>query len=56
MPTRKRIDDDGVYTYAYNAERGRVRRTHKSTGDYEEYSWDHRNRLSRVARFARKLG
>jgi YD repeat-containing protein len=40
--------DDGTYTYQYDDEGNRTRKTTKSTGAYVEYQWDHRNRLTRV--------
>jgi YD repeat-containing protein len=40
--------DDGTYTYQYDNEGNRTRKTTKSTGAYVEYEWDHRNRLTRV--------
>jgi len=44
-----RLLEDPLYTYQYDNEGNRIRKTNKSTGDYEEYTWDHRNRLTRVA-------
>ena len=43
-----RLLDDGVYTYAYDDENNRTRRTEKGTGAYQTYVWDHRNRLAEV--------
>jgi RHS repeat-associated protein len=40
---------DGTYTYVYDAEGNRTRRTHIASGDYEVFTWDHRNRLTGVA-------
>ncbi|WP_419193218.1 RHS repeat domain-containing protein [Kolteria novifilia] len=40
--------DDGVYTYAYDDEGNRTSRTEIATGEVTEYTWDHRNRLTRV--------
>ena len=37
---------DGVNTYLYDAEGNRIRRTQISTGNYVEYHYDHRNRLT----------
>jgi RHS repeat-associated protein len=36
---------DGVYNYTYDAEGNRLSKTKISTGEKEEYTWDHRNRL-----------
>ncbi len=36
------------FTYLYDREGNRTRRTKTSDGSYQEYSWDHRNRLTRV--------
>jgi YD repeat-containing protein len=43
-----RILSDGTYTYEYDPEGNRTKRTNTSTGDYTQYEWDHRNRLVRV--------
>src|SRR5690606_27178025 len=37
---------DGTYNYTYDAEGNRTRRTEIATGDYVDYTWDHRNRLT----------
>jgi hypothetical protein len=42
------VYDDGTYTYLYDAEGNATRKTLKSTGAYDEYTWDHRNQLIRV--------
>jgi RHS repeat-associated protein len=39
---------DGTYNYEYDDEGNRTRRTKISDGSYEEYQWDHRNRLTKV--------
>jgi hypothetical protein len=39
---------DGVYTYLYDGEGNRIRRTEISSGNYVEYHYDHRNRLAEV--------
>jgi RHS repeat-associated protein len=44
-----RVTSDGVYTYLYDNEGNRTRRTKISTGAYDEYTWDYRNRLTQVA-------
>jgi RHS repeat-associated protein len=43
-----RLSSDGTYTYQYDAEGNRVRRTRIATGDYTVMTWDHRNRLTQV--------
>ena len=43
-----RLSSDGTYTYEYDAEGNRIRRTEISTGAVTDYEWDHRNRLVRV--------
>jgi uncharacterized protein RhaS with RHS repeats len=40
---------DGEYTYTYDAEGNRLSRS--KTGEYTEYSWDHRNRLTSVTEY-----
>jgi RHS repeat-associated protein len=45
------ILEDAFYTYEYDAEGNRTRRTDKGSGDYIEYEWDHRNRLVEVRVF-----
>jgi RHS repeat-associated protein len=40
--------EDSDYTYAYDDEGNRVVRTDKTTGDYVQYTWDHRNRLTLI--------
>jgi RHS repeat-associated protein len=46
--THNRLLGDGTYSYQYDSEGNRTRRTTVATGDYVEYEWDHRNRLTRV--------
>lgn len=43
-----RVTNDGTYTYQYDNEGNRTRRTKISTGDYELYAWDYRQRLTSV--------
>jgi RHS repeat-associated protein len=43
-----RLISDGVYTYEYDDEGNRTKRTELSTGNVNEYQWDHRNRLTRI--------
>jgi RHS repeat-associated protein len=46
--TNNRTTADGTYTYQYDDEGNRTRRTKNSDSSYEEYAWDHRNRLTKV--------
>ncbi len=46
--TDNKTTSDGTYNYLYDREGNRTRRTLISTGSYEEYTWDHRNRLTGV--------
>jgi hypothetical protein len=46
-----RMMSDGVYNYQYDDEGNRTRRTNITTGDYTEYEWDHRNRLTNVTEY-----
>jgi RHS repeat-associated protein len=43
-----RLKDDGTYTYLYDKEGNRTRKTAKVGGAYTVYTWDHRNRLLSV--------
>ncbi|SMP52660.1 RHS repeat-associated core domain-containing protein, partial [Neorhodopirellula lusitana] len=43
-----RLLSDGTYNYEYDKEGNQIRRTEIATGDYREFVWDHRNRLSAV--------
>jgi RHS repeat-associated protein len=43
-----RLLADGRYTYEYDDEGNRVRRTETATGEVTDYEWDYRNRLTRV--------
>ena len=42
---------DGTYDYEYDNEGSRTKRTEISSGDYESYDWDHRNRLTKVTQY-----
>lgn len=46
--TNNLTTSDGTYNYAYDDEGNRTRKTTVSSGAYEEYTWDHRNRLTGV--------
>ncbi len=43
-----RLTSDGVYQYTYDAEGNRLTKTRIADGRKTEYSWDHRNRLTKV--------
>jgi RHS repeat-associated protein len=43
-----RLLTDGTYNYEYDHEGNTVKRTLIATGDYREFEWDHRNRLTAV--------
>ncbi len=43
-----RLTNDGTYSYQYDAEGNRTRRTKTSTGEVTEYEWDYHNRLVKV--------
>ncbi|MHB0961459.1 MAG: RHS repeat-associated core domain-containing protein [Pirellulaceae bacterium] len=43
-----RLLSDGTYDYAYDHEGNMILRTEIATGDYREFTWDHRNRLVAV--------
>ena len=42
---------DGTDDYEYDNEGNRTQRTEISSGDYEVFEWDHRNRLIKVTQF-----
>jgi RHS repeat-associated protein len=42
------LTTDGIYSYTYDDEGNRLSKTRISTGEKEEYAWDHRNRLTKV--------
>jgi len=46
--TFNRVQNDGTYTYDYDAEGNQIRRTKISDGKVTEYEWDYRNRLVKV--------
>jgi RHS repeat-associated protein len=43
--TNNQILSDGTYSYMYDNEGNMIRRTEIATGEYTEYTYDHRNRL-----------
>lgn len=43
-----RLTNDGSFTYQYDNEGNRIRRTRISNGEVTEYFWDYRNRLTQV--------
>ncbi|MEW4566205.1 RHS repeat-associated core domain-containing protein [Bremerella sp. JC770] len=42
------LTSDGTYNYTYDDEGNRLTKTNISTGDYVEYTWDYRNRLTEI--------
>jgi RHS repeat-associated protein len=42
------LESDGVFDYEYDDEGNRTKRAHIASGDYVEYEWDYRNRLTGV--------
>ena len=46
--TNNQLLSDGTFNYEYDDEGNRTKKTTIATSDYVEYSWDHRNRLSRI--------
>jgi RHS repeat-associated protein len=42
------LASDGTFNYTYDDEGNRATKTNISSGEKEEYSWDHRNRLTTV--------
>jgi RHS repeat-associated protein len=46
--TNNRLTNDGTHSYEHDDEGNRKTRTKTSTGEKTEYTWDHRNRLTRV--------
>jgi RHS repeat-associated protein len=45
---QNRLTTDGVYSYDYDNEGNRTKRTEIATGKVDEYTWDYRNRLTGV--------
>jgi RHS repeat-associated protein len=45
---QNRLTTDGVYSYDYDLEGNRTKRTEIATGKVDEYIWDYRNRLTSV--------
>src|SRR4029453_170972 len=46
--TKNRPSSDGTYNYTYDDEGNRLTRTNIATGAKEEYTWDWRNRLTKI--------
>jgi RHS repeat-associated protein len=46
--TYNRLSRAGVYTYTYDNEGNRLKRTRSSPSETVDYTWDHRNRLTKV--------
>jgi YD repeat-containing protein len=47
-----RIVSDATYSYLYDKEGNRTRRTTISTGEYEAYAWDYRQRLVSITKYS----
>jgi YD repeat-containing protein len=43
-----RLTSDGVFSYEYDANGNRTKRTEIATGNVTEYVWNHRDRLTKV--------
>ncbi len=43
-----RLLTDGTFSYEYDGEGNRIRRTENATGTVTEFTWDYRNRLTQV--------
>ena len=43
--SNNRLLNDGTHSYEYDPEGNRTKRTTTTTGEFVEYSWDHRDRL-----------
>jgi len=48
VDANNRLKSDGTYTYEYDEDGNRTKRTKISDGEVTEYTWDHRNRLLSV--------
>jgi RHS repeat-associated protein len=48
LGTNNQLSSDGTYNYTYDDEGNRLTKTKISTGEKEEYTWDYRNRLTKV--------
>jgi YD repeat-containing protein len=42
------MTNDGTYSYTYDKEGNRTRRTNSTTSEVTDYEWDYRNRLTKV--------
>lgn len=49
--SNNRLLSDGVYDYVYDNEGNLIRQTSIATGEYTDYTWDYRNRLTSVTEF-----
>jgi YD repeat-containing protein len=54
--TNNRMTSDGTYNYTYDDEGNRLTRTKISDSSLTEYTWDHRNRLTKVVERAAGAG
>ena len=48
LVSRNRLLSDGTHSYSYDASGNRTRKRETATGDYQDFTWDHRNRLTAV--------
>ena len=48
LVSRNRLLSDGTHSYSYDASGNRTRKRETATGDYQDFTWDHRNRLTGV--------
>jgi RHS repeat-associated protein len=46
--SNNQLSSDGTYNYTYDDEGNRLTKTKIATGEKEEYTWDHRNRLVKI--------
>ena len=56
VASNNRMTSDGTYDYTYDDEGNRITRTKISDDSMTEYSWDHRNRLTKVVERATGSG
>jgi len=54
--TNNRMTSDGTYNFTYDDEGNRLTRTRISDSSLTEYTWDHRNRLTKVVERASGAG
>jgi RHS repeat-associated protein len=56
ISTNNRMTSDGMYNYTYDGEGNRLTRTKISDNSLTEYTWDYRNRLTKVVERATGSG